>query len=224
MSIIDTSRPQPTLEQLKESLSQLVPVLRDKAAWSDENRRLHDDSIQALADAGIFKLRLPARYGGYEADTRTLVDVAIELGRADGALAWTVSTYWIASWIVGLFPDEAQDEVFTTPDVRVCGAVSPSGVVVPVEGGYVLNGSWHFVSGAWHANWQELATILLRPDEEPLPVIVAVPMSSLEIVDDWHTSGMSGSGSVTTVAKDVFVRRRTSSRWRRRSARTASPS
>ncbi|ROP40411.1 alkylation response protein AidB-like acyl-CoA dehydrogenase [Saccharothrix texasensis] len=205
MSIIDTSRPQPTLEQLKETLSQLVPVLRDKAAWADENRRLHDESIQALADAGIFKLRMPARYGGYEADTRTLVDVSIALGRADGALAWTVSTYWIASWIVGLFPDVAQDEVFTTPDVRVCGAVSPSGVVVPVEGGYVLNGSWHFVSGAWHANWQELATILLRPDEEPQPVIVAVPMSSLEIVDDWHTSGMSGSGSVTTVAKDVFI-------------------
>ena len=49
--------------------------------------RLHDDSIQALADAGIFELRMPVRYGGYEADTRTSVDVSIELGRADGASA-----------------------------------------------------------------------------------------------------------------------------------------
>jgi alkylation response protein AidB-like acyl-CoA dehydrogenase len=205
VSIAEISNHQPTLEQLKSSLSELVPTLREKAAWSEEHRCLHEDSIRALAEAGIFRLRMPVRYGGYECDTRTLVDVAIELGRADGALAWTVSTYWIASWIVGLFPDEAQDEVFSTPDTRICGAVSPSGTVVPVDGGVVLNGSWHFVSGAWHANWQELATVLLRPGAEPQPVIVAVPMSSLQIVDDWYTSGMAASGSVTTAAKEVFV-------------------
>jgi len=206
VSIAEISNDQVTLEQLKSSLTELVPTLREKAAWSEENRRIHEDSIQALVDAGVFRLRMPARYGGFESNTRTLVDVAIQLGRADGALAWTVSTYWIASWIVGLFQDEAQDEVFSTPDVRICGAVSPSGTVVPADGGgYILTGSWHFVSGAWHANWQELATILLREGEDPLPVIVAVPMSSLEIVDDWHTSGMSASGSVTTVAKEVFV-------------------
>jgi alkylation response protein AidB-like acyl-CoA dehydrogenase len=50
-------------------------------------------AIQALADAGIFKLRMPVRYGGYEADTRTPVDASVDLGRVDGALAWTVSTY-----------------------------------------------------------------------------------------------------------------------------------
>ncbi|MFV2110004.1 acyl-CoA dehydrogenase family protein [Micromonospora sp. LOL_015] len=205
MSITELSRHQPTLEQVKSSLPELVPTLREKAQWSEENRRLHDDSLQALADAGVFKLRMPARYGGFEADTRTLVDVAIQLGRADGALAWTVSTYWIASWIVGLFPDEAQDEVFASPDVRICGAVSPSGTLVPVDGGAVLNGSWHFVSGALHADWQELATIRLRPGADPEPVIAAVPMSSLQIVDDWHTSGMAASGSVTTTAKDIFV-------------------
>ncbi|MFJ6216181.1 acyl-CoA dehydrogenase family protein [Streptomyces sp. NPDC092296] len=205
VSISEVSQHQPTLEQLKISLAELVPALREKAAWSEENRRIHEDSIKALADLGVFKLRMPVRYGGYESDTRTLVDVAVELGRADGALAWTVSTYWIASWIVGLFPDEAQDEVFSNPGTRICGAVSPSGAAVPVDGGVVLNGSWHFVSGAWHANWQELATLLMRPGAAPEPVIVAVPMSSLEIVDDWHTSGMGASGSVTTVAKEVFV-------------------
>ncbi|WP_050565567.1 acyl-CoA dehydrogenase family protein [Salinispora fenicalii] len=205
VSITELSTTQPTLEQVKSSLSELVPMLREKAQWSEENRRLHDDSLQALADAGVFKLRMPLRYGGLEADTRTLVDVGIQLGRADGALAWTVSTYWIASWIVGLFPDRAQDEVFASPDVRICGAVSPSGSLVPVDGGAVLNGSWHFVSGALHADWQELATIRLRPGADPEPVIAAVPMSSLQIVDDWHTSGMAASGSVTTAAKDVFV-------------------
>jgi len=32
-------------------------------------------------------------------------------------------------------------------------------------------------------------------------------MSELEIVDDWYTSGLKGSGSITTIAKDLFVRK-----------------
>ena len=32
-----------------------------------------------------------------------------------------------------------------------------------------------------------------------------VPMADLHIVDDWETAGLRGSGSVSTVAKDVFV-------------------
>lgn len=205
MSITETEKPQPTLEQVRDSVRALVPALRENAAWSEENRRIHEDSIRALAESGAFRLRMPVRFGGHEADTRTLVDVATELGRADGALAWTMSTYWIASWIIGLFPDEAQDEIFSTPDIRVCGAVSPAGMAVPADGGIVLNGSWHFISGAWHADWMELATVLIRPDAEPEPVIVAVKMSDMQITDDWHTSGMAASGSVTTSATDLFV-------------------
>lgn len=203
---ITESHTQPTPEQVKQSLAALVPALRSRAAWSEENRRIHEDSIRELEAAGIFKLRMPRRFGGAEADTRTLVDAAIQLGRADGALAWTMSTFWINSWMVGLFPDETQEEVFADPDVRICGAVSPAGMVVPAEGGgYTLEGSWHFVSGARHSTWHVLATLLMRPGADPEPVTVVVPMDEMEIVDDWFTSGMGASGSVTTTAKGVFI-------------------
>src|SRR5919201_1430278 len=105
----------PAREELVRRASELVPLLRERAAWSEENRRIHEESIEALAEAGIFKLRVPARYGGYEADTRTLVEVATELGRADGSTSWTASVYWIPTWMVGMFPDAVQEEVFSTP-------------------------------------------------------------------------------------------------------------
>jgi alkylation response protein AidB-like acyl-CoA dehydrogenase len=194
----------PTREKLVGRAAELVPVLRKNAAWSEENRRLHDESIEALADAGIFKLRTPARYGGYEVDTRTLLDVATELGRADGSTSWTASVYWIPTWMACLFPDEVQDEVFATPDVRVCGTLSPSGMAAPVEGGVVVNGKWGFISGALHSHWQEIIAIKMGPGE-PMPIMALVPLSDLHIVDDWHTAGLKGTGSVSTVAKDVFI-------------------
>jgi alkylation response protein AidB-like acyl-CoA dehydrogenase len=195
----------PTREQLVRRAAELLPVLQKNAAWAEQNRRIHEESIEALADAGIFRLRTPVRYGGYEADTRTLVDVAAELGRADGSTSWTASVYWIPTWIACLFPAEVQDEVFATPDVRVCGTLSPTATATPVDGGVVVNGRWGFVTGALHSHWQEIVAILVGPDEEPQPIVALVPMSDLQIVDDWYTAGLKGTGSVSTVSADVFI-------------------
>jgi alkylation response protein AidB-like acyl-CoA dehydrogenase len=195
----------PAREQLVERASGLVPVLQKHAAWSEENRRLHEESIEALADAGIFRMRVPARYGGFESDTRTLVDVATELGRGDGSAAWTASVYWIPGWMACMFPDQVQDEVFSTPDVRVCGTLSPSALALPADGGIVVNGKWGFVSGALHSHWQEIVAIMVGGEGEPMPVVALAPMSELQIIDDWYTSGMKGSGSVSTLATNLFV-------------------
>ncbi|MBX9427570.1 MULTISPECIES: acyl-CoA dehydrogenase family protein [Streptomyces] len=195
----------PTRTDLVRRAGELAPLLKKNAAQAEEDRRLQDETIEALAGAGLFKLRVPKRYGGYEADTRTLVEVAAELGRADGATAWTTSVYWIPTFMACLFPDSVQDEVFSTPDVRICGTLSPSAFAAPAEGGIVVNGKWSFVSGARHAHWQEIIAVQPTPDGQHLPVMALVPMSDLQIIDDWDTSGLRGTGSVSTVAQDVFV-------------------
>ncbi|WP_445282555.1 acyl-CoA dehydrogenase family protein [Streptomyces sp. DSM 118148] len=195
----------PTRAHLVQRAGDLAPLLKKNAAQAEEDRRLQDETIEAIAGAGLFKLRVPKRYGGYEADTRTLVEVAAELGRADGAAAWTTSVYWIPTFMACLFPDSVQDEVFATPDVRICGTLSPSALAAPAEGGIVVNGKWGFVSGARHAHWQEIIAVQPTPDGQHLPVMALVPMSDLQIIDDWDTSGLRGTGSVSTVAQDVFV-------------------
>lgn len=68
----------PTREQLARRAAGLRPVLHNNAAWQDHNRRLHDETIEALAEAEVFRLRDPKRYGGHGADARTLVDVGGE--------------------------------------------------------------------------------------------------------------------------------------------------
>ncbi|MFD7685655.1 acyl-CoA dehydrogenase family protein [Streptomyces sp. NPDC059781] len=195
----------PTRAQLVRRAADVAPLLRENAQKAEDDGRLQDETIEALAGTGVFRLRVPKRYGGYEADTRTLVDVATELARGDGAAAWTASVYWIPTFMTCLFPDSVQDEVFATPDVRVCGTLSPSAQAVPVEGGIVVNGRWSFVSGARHAHWQEVIAAQEMAHGQHLPLMALVPMDQLEIVDDWDTSGLRGTGSVSTVAKDVFI-------------------
>jgi alkylation response protein AidB-like acyl-CoA dehydrogenase len=202
--LADTSQAQ--ADQMVRRVSEVAPVLRGQATRSGRQRRLSDPALEALAAAGVFRMRTPARYGGYECEARTLVEVAAALARADGSAGWTVSMHWIAAWIVGHFPDEVQDEVFTDPDAGVCVTVGPGdATAVPVDGGFLVNGRWPFITGAPHARWQEIRAMLITPDGAPRPLMAMVPLAQLEILDDWDTSGLRGTGSVTTVAEDVFV-------------------
>jgi 3-hydroxy-9,10-secoandrosta-1,3,5(10)-triene-9,17-dione monooxygenase len=199
----NTQAPSPA--DLVRRASELAPLLRKNALLAEEERRLPEDSLAAIADAGLLKLRVPQRYGGYESDMRGLVDVLAELAKGDGSAAWTVAVFSICAWLVGLFPDETQEEIFATPDVRVCGLLSPTGSATPADGGFVINGRWAFNTGALHSQWNSLVAMAPAPDGSQWPVMALAPMSDIEIVDDWHTSGLRGSGSVTTVAKNVFV-------------------
>jgi alkylation response protein AidB-like acyl-CoA dehydrogenase len=183
----------------------LVEMIRKHVPWQEEHRVIHEDVLQGIIDAGIMRMRVPVRYGGYESDVRTVSAVISELARGDGSVGWTISTFTMGAWLAGLFPDEVQDEIFADPSVRICGGVTPTGVATPTDGGVVLNGRWHFVSGAPHSQWDTLSALLATDDGGYVPATIVVPMSDLTIVDDWHTAGMRASGSVTTIAQEVFV-------------------
>ncbi|MFJ9522333.1 acyl-CoA dehydrogenase family protein [Kitasatospora sp. NPDC101801] len=185
--------------------TELIEVIRKHVPWQEEHRVLHDEVLQAITDAGIMKMRVPVRYGGAESDVRTVSAVISELARGDGAVGWTISTFTMGSWLAGLFPDEVQDEIFADPGVRICGGVNPSGIATPTDGGVILNGRWHFVSGAPHSQWDMHSVLLATEDGGFAPATIAVPMADLTIVDDWHTAGLRATGSVTTIAKDLFV-------------------
>jgi alkylation response protein AidB-like acyl-CoA dehydrogenase len=200
-----TTTEAPSRTELIGRVEKLIPVLQRNAQWGEENRRLHEESIEAIAASGVLRMRVPAKHGGYESDMRTTVDVIAEIAKGDSSAGWTAAVWAISTWMMALFPDEVQEEVFATPDVRISGILSPTAMAVPADGGVIVNGQWAFNSGAGQSQWNTNAAVLAGPDGPPQPVMVAIPLSDLEIVDDWHTSGLRATGSVTTVAKDVFV-------------------
>jgi alkylation response protein AidB-like acyl-CoA dehydrogenase len=195
----------PTREELVRRAADLVPLLRERSLEIDAARRLPPDVLQAVVDSGLLRMRAPRQYGGYESDARTLVDVHAELARGNSSAAFCVSVWSLLIWMAGLWPDEVQDEVFATPDVRVSGTLAVGGSARRVDGGWVFNGTWKFNSGVLHSQWKVTAAMPEGPEAAAGPVTALVPVEALRIVDDWDTLGLPGSGSVTTVAEDVFV-------------------
>jgi alkylation response protein AidB-like acyl-CoA dehydrogenase len=195
----------PPRDELVKRAAELVPLLQANALWQEEHRRLHPESVEAMIEAGIFRMRVPVRFGGYETDARTMAEVAMHLGRGDASIAFTVALWWITSWLIGLFPDEVQDEIFAKRDVRACGTLAPTGTATKRDGGIVVSGRWGFNTGADYSDWKILSALLPAPDGGMEPIMAIAPLADLEIVDDWYVSALRGTGSVTAVAGELFI-------------------
>lgn len=209
MTTTDTLAPAASLDgaTLVERAAALVPLLRENAARTEQDRRVVEENIEALTEAGLFKLTVPRRFGGHEADFRTFLQVSTELARGCGSTAWVATLINVCNWIVGLTSDEAQQEVWgQNPDARVCGVLAPSATSRAVEGGQVITGRWGFASGSLHSQWASLGFPIVDASGAQIDQGMAlIPMTELGIEDTWYVAGMRGTGSNTLVADEVFV-------------------
>ncbi|MCI3928379.1 acyl-CoA dehydrogenase family protein [Streptomyces sp. AN091965] len=206
MTTTDTAAP--TNAEFVSRAIALQPLLREHAPRIDADRKLTDEVIDALADAGLFQLTVPRRFGGHEADMRTQVDVSAALAEGDGSTSWVVAVVNTCNWLAAaLFPLQAQEEVFgADPDARVTGVFGPTATTRKVEGGWRTTGRWYYNSGAWHSTWAVLGIPLTDEDGEVVDQAMAlVPRTDLEMQDVWHVAGMRGTGSNCLIAEDVFV-------------------
>src|ERR1700687_2876676 len=127
----------------------LIPRLRDRASRTEELRRLPPETERDLHEAGLFRIVQPKRVGGSELDYVALVDCAEAIGQADASVAWNFANLSSHHWMLGLFDKRAQDLVWgRDPNTLIASSfIFPAGRARKVDGGYVLRGSWPFLSG-----------------------------------------------------------------------------
>lgn len=193
--------------ELVQRAAELVPLLLKNADWVDQHRRVHPENLEALKASGIFRMWVPKRYGGYEADMRTHIDVTRELARGCASTAWVVGLITSCSFNAALFSRQAQDEIFgVDPDARVAGALDGAGTARKTPGGWTVGGTWGVASGCLHSEWIALAAPMLDDDGNIVNLgFFLAPIGEVEIKDTWYTVGMRGTGSNAIAAPDIFV-------------------
>jgi 3-hydroxy-9,10-secoandrosta-1,3,5(10)-triene-9,17-dione monooxygenase len=166
-----------------------------------------DDTVADLVASGLTRAAQPARFGGSEFGWDVLCEVAATLGRGDASQAWVATVYAEHAFMVALFPDRAQHDVWDAkPEALISASISPVGNRVDVaDAGHVLNGRWPFASGVHHSDWTLIGDLVHANGEPPRHLFFLVPKSDRAIVDDWHTAGMAGTGSMSVMLTDVFV-------------------
>ncbi len=192
----------PTKAQLIARAEELAPLLAERAAETERQRRLPDETIDELRAQGLLRIAKPERFGGYGLDFDTAWEVGVRLAYGCGSTGWVYMVSQIHDYQAGMAPLQAQEEFFVDPHVMSSSSFAPTGTVTPGDGGWQLAGSWGFSSGADHARCHLLGSI--APGLGPVLSIIA--REDATIVDDWYVSGLRGTGSKTIrIDQPVFV-------------------
>lgn len=186
----------------------LVDDIAARAADCEANRRVSEETVAAFKATGLHRAIQPARYGGYEMGFKALLDISHAYGQICASSAWVCGLYIAHNWLAGLFPIEAQDDVWgEDPDAVISGSYAPVGKATRADGGYRLSGQFPFASGSPGSDWNLCGAMLaVGPEGAMVPCFTLVPKSDYTINwDSWDTVGLAGTGSYVLTVDDAFV-------------------
>ena len=183
----------------------LTPTLRAASEAIERGRRLPADIVAALTDAGVFRLCVPAAFGGIEASATTLVETIEAVATADASAGWCTMIGATTGVVSAYLPEAAARAIYSSGhDVVTGGVFAPQGAAVPTTGGYTVNGRWSFASGCQHCAWL-MGGCIVRGEPAVPPRMMILPADQVEIIDTWDTAGLRGTGSHDLVIRDRFV-------------------
>jgi len=195
-------------DELVARARDIAPRLRERQEETERLRHIPAESIAEMLDAGLYRVQQPKSFGGVEHGLDDFVRVAIEIAAGCGSTGWVFSTGAQHQWQIGLFPPEAQHEMWgENPRALSASSYAPTGTAVPVEGGYRVNGRWSFCSGVDICQWMILGTRILdaQGDKQTGAGFILVPARDYRIVENWDVFGLIGTGSNDLEIEDAFV-------------------
>jgi 3-hydroxy-9,10-secoandrosta-1,3,5(10)-triene-9,17-dione monooxygenase len=185
-----------------ERVESLQDQFRDLSGKARQLRRVPQENIDALQDAGFFLALQPARYGGYELNPQDFFRMQCAIAEGCMSTAWASGIIAVHAFQIALMDARAQEDVWGEDiHTRVSSSYAPLGKVEPVEGGFRLSGRWGWSSGCDHCSWVLLGAIV--PGEGFRTFLL--PNSDYEILDTWQSMGLQGTGSNDIVVEGAFV-------------------
>ncbi|GAB3135884.1 SfnB family sulfur acquisition oxidoreductase [Tsukamurella serpentis] len=196
--------------------TELAARFADGAAARDRDRRLPHAEVEALSQAGLFALTVPARFGGPDLPPSAVAEVFRIIAGTDASLAQIPHSHYVYLTALRLAgSEELQGNIFgqVLAGARIANAQSERGGKTVAEvattltrgpGGGRIDGEKFYCTGSPYAN---LLAVLAREAGSEQQVIAFVPADApgVTIVDDWNGLGQRTTGSGTVRFDGVQV-------------------
>jgi len=195
----------------EELVQPVADAVRQASAQAEAERRIPDDLMRRLKDAGLFSIYTPRAFGGRELPLPDALRVVEEVSRHDGSTGWTIALGVANDVFTATIPEASAARVLGDGSALLAGAPAFGARAVRVAGGYRISGRWPFNSGAPNADWIVPAVPVFDGDAPrmgpagPEMIVAFLAPSDVQIIDTWHVTGLRASGTQDLYAEDVFV-------------------
>ncbi len=195
---------------------QLAVSFAAGASARDQERSLPSAELDQLSASGLLAVTVPREYGGADVSAETLVRIFQILSAADPAVGQLPQPHFVFLDAIRQDGTPAQKKFFfgdVLAGARLGNAQAERGsssaldlrtrLLRSSDGGYRLNGTKHYCTGAITAHWVPVAAL----DDEQRLVLAYVPRHApgVEIQDDWNAMGQRATFSGTGIFSDVAV-------------------
>lgn len=193
------------LNELLKGAEKVGKIAESESQEADENRTISQNVIDAIQEARLSKLFLPKKYGEPQVDLREYSKIIRTVGKYNTSAAWLTYLYSIHNILVAYLPKEGKEEVINQGGL-IADIFAPVGKAVEDGDGYRITGKYGFVSGILYSDWVALAVKMkVDENEEPELCMLTLKTSEAEIVENWDTLGLRGTGSNQVVVDNVYV-------------------
>ena len=198
---------------LLDAVERIGPIITAHMDEAEERRQLSLPVLEAMTDAGLFRMMAPRSLGGLEVAPLTYAQVVEAVSRYDSTAGWSLCNPGAFAHGCSRLSDKGAEEILG-PGVSgiISAAINPPIKAEVEEGGYRLTGRAPFVSNCHEASWFCVTANVfdgggprLRDDGKPALIRVYIPIESCRIIDTWSVMGMRGTGSDDVEVADVFV-------------------
>jgi len=184
----------------------LIPRLAERAPEAAAARQVPGETIAEYHAAGILRILQPRRFGGMQGRFGLFSRIVEEFTFGCASSAWVYAVLAEHQWIIAQYPEQAQIDVWgDDPEAVAASSLAPRAAAKHVTGGWRLSGKYPFSSGCDYAQWAIIGTFLGQMGDPHTHAYLLVPLAEIEIVDDWQTLGLAGTGSKSLMLHDVFV-------------------
>jgi alkylation response protein AidB-like acyl-CoA dehydrogenase len=188
-----------------EGAADVAAIAARCAAASEERRQLDPDVVKAIVDAGFARHFVPISAGGHAGTFTDLAAAVVAVGEACAATAWCASLSASMSRMAAAFlPVGGQQVIWAGgPDAVIVGSVTPLGRAAERDGGWVVSGSWPYISLVEFSDWALVCAVVSSEGAEPVAKLFALPRGAYRIEDTWFNVGMQATGSNVVESPDA---------------------
>ncbi|QBQ10456.1 MULTISPECIES: acyl-CoA dehydrogenase family protein [unclassified Pseudomonas] len=206
-----------TVAELNARADRILPQIAAGAAQRERDRQLPYEAVAQIAQAGLFTVRIPKRFGGAGGSVRDVIALLIRIASADSNVAQALRPGF--GFVEGLLASRAegaeeererwfgrylQGAVIGNAGWEVGGANGSISARIVRDGEHFRAcGSKYYSTGSLYADW--VSAVALDENDQPVSFILPRDRQGLELLDDFDAMGQRLTASGTTHLHDVQV-------------------
>ncbi len=189
-----------------------ISIIRSYSSVAEAQGALTPAQLQLIYYRKWFKMMVPVYAGGLELPLPQIMQILEAAAWADGSFGWALNLGAGANMFAAFLPPEIAKKLFIHAEICIAGSGSLSGKAEKVDGGYLVNGSWRYATGAPHAHFFSISCTVTENGEptkdkngEFNTRSFIVPRHQVTITDLWNSHGLKATASHDFKIEDVLV-------------------